>query len=228
MTLEFWTALLSIVVIDLTLAGDNALVIAMAVRSLPRERQFVARLLGTGAAVALRLALITVATYLLELPFLQAVGGLLLVWIAVKLVRQDDERTHTMKSAPATSMWQATWIILVADAVMSLDNVLAVAGAAGGELVLVVFGIGLSIPLVVWGSGLLARLMDRFMWIIWLGGGILGYVAVRMFLRDAALVHWLGEPVSLGLERAMAVALGALIVAVAWWSSRARVAARQT
>jgi len=220
MTAEFWTRLLSIVVIDLTLAGDNALVIAMAVRSLPRERQFWARVLGTGAAVALRLIFITVATFLLALPLLQAVGGILLVWIAVKLVRQDDGHGHPVASA--TSVLRATWIILIADAVMSLDNVLAVAGAARGELLLVVVGIGLSLPLVVWGSGLLAALMDRVTWIIWLGGGILGYVAAEMLLRDAVLARWRGDALPPGIERLLPLVLGASIVALAWWSSRAR------
>jgi len=216
MTAEFWTRLLSIIVIDVTLAGDNALVIAMAVRSLPKERQFWARIFGTGAAVALRLVFIAVATYLLKIPFLQAIGGLLLLWIAVKLVRQEGGDTHRVK--PTTSVLQATGIILVADAVMSLDNVIAVAGAAGGELFLVVIGIGLSLPLVVWGSGILAALMDRFAWIIWLGGGILGYVAGEMLQRDIAVTRRLGDSWPPGLP----LTLGLAIVALAWWWSRVR------
>ncbi len=220
MTAEFWTRLLSIVLIDLTLAGDNALVIALAVRSLPRERQFWARILGTGAAVVLRLVFIAVATYLLRIPLLQAIGGLLLVWIAVKLVLQEGGGTHHVK--PATSMLQAIWIILVADAVMSLDNVIAVAGAAGGDLFLVVIGIGLSLPLVVWGSGILAALMDRFAWIIWLGGGILGYVAGEMLLRDVAVRRRLGDSLPPAIGPGLPVALGVAIVALAWWSSRVR------
>ena len=158
---EFWARWLSIVVIDLTLAGDNALVIALAVRTLPRRQQWLGRLWGTAGAVALRLAFITVATFLLRIPFLQLAGGLLLVWIAVKLVRQPPghARPHARDGA---TLREAVWIIVVADAVMSLDNVLAVAAAAHGDLRLVVFGIVLSLPLVIWGSGLLARLMARF------------------------------------------------------------------
>ena len=220
MTAEFWTRLLSIIVIDLTLAGDNALVIALAARSLPRERQFWARIFGTGAAVVLRLVFIAVATYLLKIPFLQASGALLLLWIAVKLVLQEGGDTHHV--TPATSMLQAIWIILVADAVMSLDNVIAVAGAAGGELLLVVIGIGLSLPLVVWGSGVLAALMDRFAWIIWLGGGILGYVAGEMLLSDVAVARRLGDSLPPALEPGLPVALGVAIVVLAWWSSRVR------
>jgi YjbE family integral membrane protein len=220
MTAEFWSRLLSIMVIDLTLAGDNALVIAMAVHALPRERQFWARILGTAAAVVLRLVFIAVATFLLKTPLLQALGGVVLVWIAVKLVLQGQDGSHQVR--PATSTLQAMWVILVADAVMSLDNVLAVAGAARGEVLLVVIGIGLSLPLVVWGSGILAALMDRFEWIIWLGGGILGYVAGEMVVRDAALVSWLDDSLPSGIERAIPAVLGAAIVALAWWSSRAR------
>lgn len=226
---EFWTRLLSIIVIDLTLAGDNALVIAMAVRSLPREHRFWARMLGTGAAVGLRLVFIAAATYLLRIPLLQAVGGVLLVWIALKLVLEDTGGDgHTVKAA--TSLGQAIWIILVADAVMSLDNVIAVAGAAGGELLLVVIGIGFSIPLVVWGSGLLSALMDRFPWVIWLGGGILGYVAGEMFLKDAMVVRAFQGAVPHIVETGLPVVLGAVIIAIAWWThrTRGRTAAHET
>src|SRR5499425_3010556 len=193
---EFWMRVLGIIVIDLTLAGDNALVIALAVRTLPKRQQFWGRIWGTAGAVGLRLLFIAIATFLLKIPFLQLVGGLLLLWIAFKLVRQQTGAEGHVRQG--SSLRESVWIIIVADAVMSLDNVLAVAAAAHGDLTLVVFGIALSLPIVVWGSGLLATLMNRFVWIIWLGGGILGYVAVRMFLRDAALVHWLGDPVSPG------------------------------
>jgi YjbE family integral membrane protein len=187
---EFWARLASIVLIDLTLAGDNALVIALAVRALPKRQQLLGRIWGTAGAVVLRLAFIVVATWLLSIPLLQAVGGLLLVWIALRLVRQDGAGDAHVRHG--TTLSQAIWIIMVADAAMSLDNVLAVAAAAHGDLLLVVFGIGLSLPLVVWGSGLLAWLMNRFTWIIWLGGGVLGYFAGEMILRDHALERWLG------------------------------------
>jgi YjbE family integral membrane protein len=229
-TAEFWTRLLSIIVIDLTLAGDNALVIAMAVRSLPPERRFWARILGTGAAVALRLLFITIATYMLKIPLLQAIGGLLLVWIALKLVREEPGTGggHDVKSA--TSLYHAIWVILVADAVMSLDNVIAVAGAAAGELLLVALGIGFSIPLVIWGSSLLSTLMDRYPWVIWLGGGILGYVAVEMILRDAMIAPTIHHHLSRAAEIVLPFVLGAVIVAIAWWSWRMRAHAtpRQT
>src|SRR5437867_8286846 len=211
---EFWARWLSIVVIDLTLAGDNALVIALAVRTLPLKQQWRGRVWGTAGAVALRLGFIVVATFLLRIPFLQLVGGLLLVWIAVKLVRQPTgpRPGHVREGS---SLREAVWIIVVADAVMSLDNVLAVAAAARGDLLLVVFGIALSLPLVVWGSGLLARLMMRFVWIIWLGGGVLGYVAGEMILKDHSLARWIDQSAP-GLEL-LPLAPAAIIVALGWW-----------
>jgi YjbE family integral membrane protein len=207
---EFWARLVGIVIIDLTLAGDNALVIALAVRSLPARERFWGRIWGTAGAVVLRLFFIGVASLVLTIPLVQLGGGLLLVWIAVKLVRQ--EASHEGAVRHGTSLREAIWIIVVADAAMSLDNVIAVAATAHGDLVLVTFGIGLSLPLVVWGSGLLARLMDRFPAVIWLGGGILGYVAGEMVFRDpavAARVGALGDAAKL-VSVALAVAIGAL------------------
>jgi YjbE family integral membrane protein len=208
---EFWARLLSIVIIDLTLAGDNALVIALAVRSLPRRQQFFGRLWGTAGAVILRLAFIVVATFLLRIPLLQTVGGVLLIWIALKLVRQTGGEGHVREG---TSLREAVWIIILADAAMSLDNVLAVAAAAHGDLLLVVIGIGLSIPIVVWGSGLLATLMNRFAWIIWIGGGILGYVAGEMILKDPGIARWLGEPPAWAAAIPVLLAIG--VAAIGW------------
>ena len=215
----FWARWLSIVILDLTLAGDNALVIALAVRRLPASQQFWGRIWGSLGAVALRLLFITVITYLLAIPLLMFTGGLLLIWIAVKLVRHDgggEEEGHVRQG---TSLYEAIWIIIVADVVMSLDNVLAVAGAAHGNLVLVVFGIALSLPLVVWGSGLLAALMNRYPWIIWLGGGILGYVAAEMMLKDPWVKAWLGN-LGDALHYVLPIALGLCLTALGWWLSR--------
>src|SRR2546428_605484 len=141
---EFWARLFGIVIIDLTLAGDNALVIALAVRTLPRRQQFWGRVWGTAGAVGLRLAFIAVATLLLRIPMLQLAGGLLLVWIAWKLAPKETGGEGHVR--PGGSVWEAVWIIILADPIMSLDNVLAVAAAAHGDLFLVVFGIGLSLP----------------------------------------------------------------------------------
>src|SRR5262245_6846558 len=212
---EFWMRVVGIIVIDLTLAGDNALVIALAVRTLPKRQQFWGRIWGTAGAVGLRLLFITVATLLLKVPFLQLVGGLLLLWIAVKLVRQQTGAEGHVRHGG--SLREAIWIIIVADAVMSLDNVLAVAAAAHGDLTLVVFGIALSLPIVVWGSGLLATLMNRFVWIIWLGGGILGYVAGEMILKERHLERLI-DPTNPAHDL-LPILPAVIIVALGWWFS---------
>lgn len=158
---EYWARWLGIVIIDLSLAGDNALVIAMAVLTLPPGQRLVGLIGGTLGAVLLRIALIAVVTQLLLIPFLQALGGLV-VWTAAKLLRQNTGEGKEQKARQVTTIWEAMGIIIVADLIMSLDNVLAVAATAHGDLTLVLFGIGLSIPIVICGSSLLARLMDRF------------------------------------------------------------------
>src|SRR5690349_3602077 len=210
----FWARWLGIVFIDLSLAGDNALVIAMAVLSLPSRQRLVGLIGGTIGAVVLRIVLIAVITQIRMIPFLQALGGIVLLWIAIKLVRQDagGEKERTVREV--ASLWEAIGIIIVADLIMSLDNVLAVAATAHGDLTLVLFGIGLSIPIVICGSTLLARLMDRFRWIVWLGGGVLGWVAGELAITDTlvrasigswdSILHW----VLPGLLAATAVMLG--------------------
>lgn len=213
---EFWARVVGIIVIDLTLAGDNALVIALAVRTLPKRQQFWGRVWGTAGAVGLRLLFIGIATVLLRVPFLQLVGGLLLLWIALKLVRQDGGAEGHVR--PGSSLREAIWIIIVADAVMSLDNVLAVAAAAHGDMTLVVFGIALSLPIVVWGSGLLATLMNRFGWIIWLGGGVLGYVAGEMILKERLLARWI-DPHTVPALGLLPLLPAVIIVAIGWWFS---------
>jgi YjbE family integral membrane protein len=216
---EFWARWLSIVIIDLTLAGDNALVIALAVRTLPKSQQFWGRIWGTFGAVALRLLFIAIITVLLRIPLLQLLGGLLLVWIALKLIRQETGAEEHVRQG--TSLFEAVWIIIVADVVMSLDNVLAVAAAAHGDFFLVVFGIALSLPLVVWGSGILARLMNRYPWIVWLGGGILGYVAGEMMLKDRVVQQWIGDDAIHALHYPLPLVLGIGITALGWWFAQA-------
>lgn len=217
---EFWVRWLKIVGIDILLAGDNALVIALAVRTLPRRQQLLGRLWGTGGAVGLRVLFIALITVLLKIPLLQFAGGLILVWIAVKLIRQSEAEGEG-GSRQGGSLWEAVWIIIVADVSMSLDNVIAIAGAAHGDMVLVVFGIALSIPLVVWGSGLLARLMTRYPWIVWVGGGILGEVAGDMMVHDQVVHGWLGpaaDVINYPLRLVLFVGLSAL----GWWIARSR------
>ncbi len=216
---EFWKRWLRIVFIDLALAGDNAVVIALAVRSLPAREQFLGRVFGTLGAVVLRLVFVFVITQLLRVPFLQLICGLLLIWIAVKLVRPahaDDSRVRS-----GSTLKEAIGVIILADVVMSLDNVIAIAAAAQGDLVLVVFGLLLSIPLVVWGSGLLAHLMNRFPLIIWLGGGVLGFVAVDLILRDGWVAVSLGGRL-IAVHHTAPYVCGAVIAGLGWWWSKRR------
>lgn len=214
---EFWARLASIVIIDLSLAGDNALVIALAVRSLPAREQWLGRVWGTAAAVALRLLFIAVVSALLTIPLLRLAGGVLLLWIAVKLVRPGGGGEGGVR--PGTSLGQAVRIIVVADVTMSLDNVLAVAAAANRDLLLVAFGIALSLPIVVWGSGLLARLMADHVWIIWVGGGVLGYVAGEMMIDDPILRAWLGAHAEI-VDDALSILLAAGLTLLGWWLAR--------
>jgi len=214
---EFWARLASIVVIDLSLAGDNALVIALAVRSLPAREQWLGRVWGTAAAVGLRLLFIAVVSALLSIPLLRAVGGLLLLWIAIRLVRPGGEAEGHVRHG--TSLREAIWIIVVADVTMSLDNVLAVAAAAHGNMLLVSFGIALSLPIVVWGSGFLARLMTRQPWIIWIGGGILGYVAGEMITDDPVVRGWLGAHADT-VDDFVSLLLAAGLALLGWWLAR--------
>ena len=214
---EFWARLASIVVIDLSLAGDNALVIALAVRSLPAREQWLGRVWGTAAAVGLRLLFIAVVSALLSIPLVRAVGGLLLLWIAIRLVRPGGEAEGHVRHG--TSLREAIWIIVVADVTMSLDNVLAVAAAAHGDMLLVSFGIALSLPIVVWGSGFLARLMTRQPWIIWIGGGILGYVAGEMITDDPVVRGWLGAHADT-VDDFVSLLLAAGLALLGWWLAR--------
>ncbi len=214
---QFWGRLLEISFLNLLLSGDNAVVIALAVRALPGRQRVLGQVWGTVGAVALRLAFVGIVSLLLRVPMLRIVGGLLLLWIAGKLVRPGEAEAET--GSHGASFWEAIWIIIAADITMSLDNVLAIAAAARGDLLLVGLGIASSIPIVVWGSGILARMMNRFVWIIWLGGGILGYVAGEMMLDDPLAAEWFGH-LAEALEYPFPLALAAGLVALGWWSAR--------
>ncbi len=187
--LEFFTALLSIVFIDLILAGDNAVIIAMAVRSLPRKQRTRGIAFGAMAAVVLRVALTFFAAQLLQINFIKFFGGAIILWIAIKLFVEGapEEGGHR----EAKTLAQAIWVIIIADLTMSTDNVLAVAGASKGNLFLLVFGLMLSIPFVVFTSNLLSKLMDRYPIIIYAGSAILGRVGGEMIITDPFTVEWL-------------------------------------
>ena len=185
-TSEFWIGLLKIIWINIILSGDNAVVIALAARSLPPEQQKKAILWGSGAAVVLRIVLTVVAVKLLALPFLEIVGGLLLLYIGVQLL-SDEEGEDGGHATEKASLAVAVRTILIADLVMSLDNVIAVAAAAGGSTVLLVLGLAISIPLVVFGSTLMIKLMTRYPVIVVLGAALIGWVAGETIMADHVL-----------------------------------------
>ena len=179
---HFLASLASIVVIDLLLAGDNAVVIAMAVRGLPSQQRRRGIVFGALAAVLLRVVLTFFVAQLLRLSFVKLAGGLLILWVAMKLFSQGEEEDKAGRSA--AGVWEAIKIIVVADATMSLDNMLAVGGASHGNPFLLLFGLALSIPFVIFTSDLLSRLMDRFPVVVYAGAGILGKVSAEMLLTD--------------------------------------------
>jgi len=180
--MQFFTSILSIILIDLVLAGDNAVVIAMAVRRLPRPQRLKGIFFGAGAAVVLRVILTFFVAQLLRISFVKLVGGAVILWIAVKLFVEGEGETDAGKEAG--NLWQAIRLIVIADITMSTDNVLAVAGASHGNLFLLIFGLIVSIPFVVFTSNLLSMLMDRFPIIILIGAAILGRVGGEMMITD--------------------------------------------
>jgi len=221
---DFWIGLFKIVWINILLSGDNAVVIAMAARSLPPAQQQKAVLFGSGAAVVLRIVLTVVAASLLALPYLQIVGGLLLVWIGVQLLREEDEGDGEGEDKAYGSMLGAVGTILLADLVMSLDNVIAVAAAAQGSMALLILGLAISIPLVIFGSTLMIKLMESFPIIVMLGAALIGWVGGETIVGDVSLKGALGA--SPWLHYAAAAA-GALFVVAAgrFLQRRARAAA---
>jgi YjbE family integral membrane protein len=191
---EFWLAVGQIIMIDILLGGDNAVVIALACRKLPPAQRTKGIMWGTAGAIVLRVVLIFFALTLLAVPYLKIVGGLLLVWIGVKLLVPEAEDEHSNIQA-SDKLWAAVKTVIVADFVMSLDNVIAIAGAAQGaggdhQMPLVIFGLLVSIPIIVWGSQLVIKLMDRFPMVITVGAMLLGWIAGTMIIGDPALKDW--------------------------------------
>jgi YjbE family integral membrane protein len=215
----FWSALGSIIVANIVLSGDNAVVIAMAARSLKPEQQKKAIFWGSAAAIVMRVVLTIVAIQLLTLPFLKVIGAALLVYIGVDLLNGDDEDEGEGKEI--NGMAAAIRTILIADLVMSLDNVLAVAAAAKGNIPLLVIGLLVSIPLIIFGSTLLMKVMERFPIIITLGAALLGWLAGEMLVTDPAVVSRFGQP-SHTLEIAASVAGAALVVGWGKWQLNRR------
>ena len=214
---EYLVSILKIVWIDLLLSGDNAVVIALACRSLPDKQRRWGILLGAGAAVGLRIAFALVISQVMLIPFLMTVGGLLLVWIAVKLLRGEDHNEHNI--AAPDKLWQAVRTIAMADAVMSLDNVVAISAASGGDYWLFIFGLALSIPLIIAGASLITGLIQRFPIFIWAGAGLLGWIAGEMIAKDPAL-HDFGMPHGTMAHYVAAVIGAGLVIVVGWWLKR--------
>lgn len=189
---QFFSALVAIIIIDLVLAGDNAIVIALAARNVPKHLQKKAIIWGTVGAIIVRTVMTLIVVWLLKIPGLLLAGGLLLVWIAYRLLLPEESGKEHGASSAGT-FWGAMKTIIIADAVMGLDNVLAVAGAAHGSFMLVVIGLLVSVPIVVWGSTLILKWVERFPAIIYIGAGVLAWTAAKMIISEPLLKNYLGS-----------------------------------
>jgi YjbE family integral membrane protein len=227
----FWLALGQIIWINILLSGDNAVVIALACRSLPPKQRFWGIMLGAGAAVLLRVFFTVIIAQIMAVPFLKLVGGLLLLWIAIKLLVPSDEHSEDSVKSGDTLL-RAVWLVTVADIVMSLDNVIAIAAAAETaaaridiahaltiKTVLIVFGLASSVPLIIAGSALLMSLLERFPILVWAGAALLGWVAGEIIVKDAAVVGYLGAEFVESIHLWSAV-VGAVLVVTAGWLLR--------
>jgi YjbE family integral membrane protein len=211
-----WTALLKIIGVNIVLSGDNAVVIALAARSLPAKQQKLAIFWGSAAAIIMRILLTLFAVALLALPWLKLVGSVLLLWIGVKLLVPEDEDPDITAS---DNLFFAIRTILIADLVMSLDNVIAVAAAAGGHWILMIVGLAISIPIVIFGATLLVKLMERWPVIIAIGAGLIGFVAGEMAWEDLAIAAWT-SPYPASMKYAAAIAGAVLVLVLGKWLAR--------
>ena len=226
MTASFWLAVGQIIMIDILLGGDNAVVIALACRNLPPKQRTQGIIYGTLGAIVLRVILIAFALALLAVPYLKIVGAILLVWIGIKLLQPEGAEDHNISSSD--KLWSAVKTVIIADLVMSVDNVLAIAGAAQGagqqhQLPLVIFGLLVSIPIIVWGSQIVLKLMERFPIIITLGAMLLGWIAGQMAFGDPAVKAYLPAQAYWSY---VAAACGAAFVYVAGKVLQARAAGK--
>lgn len=216
-TPQFWLAVLEIIMINILLSGDNAVVIALACRNLSRRQRKHGIFWGVLGAIVLRIGLTFFAMSLLANPYLKLIGGALLLWIGIKLIAEEDGGEHDVKASDR--LLAAIWTIIVADLVMSLDNVMGVAAAAKGNVPLIVFGLVVSIPIVVVGSQIIMRLLVRFPVLVLAGGGVLGYIAGEMAVEDPAVAPWIA--VNASQLSGLAPAAGfALVVAAGWGLTR--------
>ncbi|MEO7157501.1 MAG: TerC family protein [Vicinamibacterales bacterium] len=216
-TSQFWIAAMEIIVINILLSGDNAVVIALACRNLPPKQRKLGIFWGVIGAVVLRIILTFFAVSLLKLPYLQLIGAALLLWIGVKLIAEDDEGSHDVHAHDR--LFAAVKTVIVADLVMSLDNVIGVAGAAKGSLVLLTFGLVVSIPLVVVGSQLIMKLIERAPILVMVGGGLLGFLAGEIAIADTAVKPWIDANAT-QLHVIAPIAGIVIVVGLGWWLSR--------
>jgi YjbE family integral membrane protein len=228
MQAPFWIAAAQIIGVNIILSGDNAVVIALACMMLPPRQRFWGMILGAGVAVLLRILFTLVVAQAMGYPFLKLVGGLLLLWVAVKLVAPDEEGDSKVESAE--TLWRAVRIIAIADIVMSLDNVIAIAASAETaamrvdaahamaiKTTLIIFGLATSIPLIIAGSALLMALLERFPILVWAGGALLGWVAGDIMIKDGALEWWLNPTLLANLHYVAAAAGAIFVVGAGWW-----------
>ncbi|MGG1876788.1 TerC family protein [Paenibacillus cisolokensis] len=213
MSVEFWTALLSIILIDLVLAGDNAIVIGLAARNVPKEDQKKVIIWGTVGAIAVRVVATLLVVYLLMIPGLRLVGGLALLWIAYKLM--VDEKDHEISAG--NQMWAAIRTIIIADAMMGLDNVLAVAGAAGESFLLVILGLAISVPIMVWGSTIILKLTTRYPVVITIGAAVLTWTASKMIVEEPLIHHWFANNM---LKYGFEIIVVILIIGLGLWTKK--------
>lgn len=219
-SMQFFMALGSIILLDILLGGDNAVVIAMAANKLPANLRRKAILIGTGGAVVIRLVMTLIAVWLLTIPFLQALGGLILLPIAVKLLVPEEQEENVTAS---DSLMGAIKTIIIADAAMGVDNVLAIAGASHGSFLLVACGFLISIPIIVGGSTIIGKLMDRFPVILYAGAGLLGWTAGSMIGHDKILGTLMQQMAGAWAPMTLQIVLAAGVIAIGLWMSRKRV-----
>lgn len=213
----FWSGLFQIILVNIVLSGDNALVIALACRNLDKRHQKPAILVGSGGAIVLRIIFVLIVDQLLKIGFLKLIGGLLLLWIGIKLVQGEEEDGDGVKAAG--SLWGAIRTIIIADAVMSLDNAIAIAAAAHGDTTLIVLGLLISIPLIIFGATLIMMLLNRFPVIVIAGGGLLGYIAGEVLATDPAYADKLAALIP-HAKTAFEIGGAVITVAVGYWLQR--------
>jgi YjbE family integral membrane protein len=218
---QFYLAALQIIWINILLSGDNAVVIALACRGLHGSQRRWGMILGAVAAILLRIVFTVIIAQLMGLPYLKLVGGLALLWIAIKLLVPEEQEGEDSVAA-ADSLFRAVRIVAVADIIMSLDNVIAIAAAAHGDMVLIIFGLIVSIPMIIAGAAMLMALLDRFPILVWAGAALLGWIAGEIMIDDPATAQWLGTELVHNLSLAARIVGALLVVAAGWFWRRKR------